>query len=101
MAKPIIGIIGNAHLINDEYPVQAVGVSNIEAVADLTGAIPLMVPAIPRVGAISDLIEACSGFVFTGGRVSLSGDDARSFFGLYSDWFTFSVTPRQKGPARP
>ena len=34
MAKPVIGIIGNAHLINDEYPVQAVGVSNIEAVAD-------------------------------------------------------------------
>ena len=68
MAKPVIGIIGNAHLINDEYPVQAVGVSNIEAVADLTGAIPLMVPALPRVGAISDLIEACDGFVFTGGR---------------------------------
>ena len=40
-------------------------------------------------------------FVFSGGRVSLSGDDARSFFGLYSDWFTFSVLPRQKGPARP
>jgi putative glutamine amidotransferase len=66
--KPIIGIIGNAHIINNEYPVQAVGVSNIEAVADLTGAIPLLVPAIPRVGAISDLLEACDGFVFTGGR---------------------------------
>ena len=52
MARPVIGIIGNAHLINDEYPVQAVGVSNIEAVADLTGAIPLVVPALPIVGAI-------------------------------------------------
>jgi stage II sporulation protein D len=39
-------------------------------------------------------------FVFTGGRVSVSGDDARSFFGLPSDWFTFSVLPRQKGPTR-
>lgn len=68
MAKPIIGIIGNSHTLNDRYPVQAVGVSNIEAVADLTGAIPLMVPALPKVGAISDLIEACAGFVFTGGR---------------------------------
>lgn len=68
MSRPIIGIIGNAHLINDQYPVQAVGVHNIEAVAELTGAIPLMVPALPRVGAISDLIEACAGFVFTGGR---------------------------------
>jgi SpoIID/LytB domain protein len=40
-------------------------------------------------------------FVFTGGRVSVSGDDARSYLGLRSDWFTFSVLPRQKGPARP
>ena len=39
-------------------------------------------------------------FVFTGGRATLSGDDARSYLGLYSDWFTFSVIPRQKGPAR-
>jgi len=68
MAKPVIGIIGNAHTTHDEYPVQAVGVSNIEAVADLTGAIPLVVPALPKVGAIADLIEACDGFVFTGGR---------------------------------
>jgi putative glutamine amidotransferase len=68
MAKPVIGIIGNAHVINSEYAVQAIGVANIEAVADLTGAIPLMVPALPRVGAISDLIGACDGFVFTGGR---------------------------------
>lgn len=68
MAKPVIGIIGNPHLVNDRYPVQSVGVSNIEAVADLTGAIPLMVPALPNVAAIGDLIEVCAGFVFTGGR---------------------------------
>jgi putative glutamine amidotransferase len=68
MSKPVVGIIGNAHLVNDEYPVQAVGVSNIEAVADLTGAIPLLVPALPRVAAIAELVGACDGFVFTGGR---------------------------------
>jgi peptidoglycan hydrolase-like amidase len=39
-------------------------------------------------------------FVFTGGRVPVSGDDVRSSLGLRSDWFTFSVIPRQKGPAR-
>ncbi|MFO1210170.1 MAG: gamma-glutamyl-gamma-aminobutyrate hydrolase family protein [Amaricoccus sp.] len=68
MVKPVVGIIGNAHLVNNEYPVQAVGVANIDAVADLTGAIPLVVPALPRIGAIADLIEACDGFLFTGGR---------------------------------
>ena len=68
MPRPVIGIIGNAHTINDQYSVQAVGLSNIEAVAALTGAIPLLVPAVPMVGAISDLLCACDGFVFTGGR---------------------------------
>jgi putative glutamine amidotransferase len=71
MSKPVIGIIGNAHLINDEYPVQAVGLSNIQAVSDLTGAIPLIVPALPTIAAISDLMEACDGFVFTGGRPNI------------------------------
>ncbi len=68
MSRPVIGIIGNAHLINDEYPVQGVGVSNIEAVAELTGALPLLVPALPGIGSIADLLGACDGFVFTGGR---------------------------------
>ncbi|MBC2933786.1 SpoIID/LytB domain-containing protein [Nocardioides sp. zg-1228] len=40
-------------------------------------------------------------FVFTGGRATVSGDTVRSYLGLYSDWFTFAVTPRQNGPARP
>lgn len=68
MTRPVIGIIGNAHIASDAYPVQAAGVSNIEAVADLTGAIPLIVPALPRIGAIADLVAVCAGFVLTGGR---------------------------------
>jgi putative glutamine amidotransferase len=68
MTKPVVGIIGNAHLVNDEYPVQAVGVCNLEAVAEVTGAIPLMVPALPRLAATADLLDACDGFVLTGGR---------------------------------
>lgn len=68
MPRPVIGIIGNSQVINDQYLAQAVGVSNIEAVATLTGAIPLIVPALPMIGAISDLLCACDGFVFTGGR---------------------------------
>jgi putative glutamine amidotransferase len=68
MSRPVIGIIGNANVLDNQYPVQACGLSNIEAVADLTGAIPLIVPALPMVGAIADLLDACDGFVFTGGR---------------------------------
>jgi len=71
MSRPVIGIIGNANVLDGEYPVQACGLSNIEAVADLTGAIPLVVPALPMVGAVSDLLDACDGFVFTGGRPNI------------------------------
>jgi len=68
MPRPVIGIIANAHRVNDQYPVQSVGVSNIEAVAELTGALPLLIPSLPRVSAIADLLAACHGFVLTGGR---------------------------------
>jgi SpoIID/LytB domain protein len=39
---------------------------------------------------------------FTGrtGTARVDGDTVRDYFGLNSDWFTFSVTPRQKGQAR-
>jgi stage II sporulation protein D len=39
-------------------------------------------------------------FVGTTGTARVDGDTVRSYFGLYSDWFTFAVVPRQKGPAR-
>ncbi|HSU03260.1 MAG TPA: SpoIID/LytB domain-containing protein [Nocardioides sp.] len=39
-------------------------------------------------------------FIGTTGTARVDGDTVRSVFGLYSDWFTFAVAPRQKGPAR-
>ncbi|WP_210650389.1 SpoIID/LytB domain-containing protein [Nocardioides sp. SYSU D00065] len=39
-------------------------------------------------------------FIGTTGTARVDGDTVRSYFGLNSDWFTFSVTPRQQGPAR-
>ena len=39
-------------------------------------------------------------FIGTTGTARVDGDTVRSTFGLNSDWFTFAVTPRQKGPAR-
>jgi SpoIID/LytB domain protein len=39
-------------------------------------------------------------FVGTAGTARVDGDTVRSVLGLYSDWFTFSVVPRQTGPTR-
>ncbi len=68
MARPVIGIIGNHHLINDQYSTHAGGTMNSEAVAEVSQAIPLLIPADPRFVSTAELMEVCSGFLFTGGR---------------------------------
>jgi len=68
MPRPVVGIIGNTHLINDEYPVQAVGQSNIEAVAQVAGALPLMIPGLPEAVEIEDVLSTVDGVLLTGGR---------------------------------
>jgi putative glutamine amidotransferase len=68
MARPVVGIIGNRHWINDQYPAHAGGMMNSEAVAEVAGALPLLIPADPRLVSVPDLLDTCAGFVFTGGR---------------------------------
>jgi putative glutamine amidotransferase len=68
MRRPVIGIIGNSLLINDEYPAHAGGSMNSCAVAQVAGGIPLIVPADPAVITVAELLEVCDGFLLTGGR---------------------------------
>ena len=75
MARPIIGIISNSHMISDQYEVQGAGVINIAAVAEVTGGLPLMVPADPDHVHIQDLMTHCAGFVFTGGRPNVHPEE--------------------------
>lgn len=68
MARPIIGIIGNHYLINDEYPAFAVGVMNTAAIAQVCDAVPMMVPTDPTYTSVAELMDVCDGFLFTGAR---------------------------------
>lgn len=68
MPRPVVGIIGNQHLINDEYPTQAVGISNLEAVAKVTDAIPVCIPALPDLASVADVLSTVDGVVLPGGR---------------------------------
>jgi len=68
MTRPVIGIIGNEHIIGEDYHVQGTGVINIKAVACVVEGLPLMVPADPRVVDVPSLLNACDGFILTGGR---------------------------------
>lgn len=68
MSRPIVGIIGNSHLINDQYPAHAGGTMNSEAVAGVSGCLPLLIPADPRLVSVDELMQTCDGFLLTGGR---------------------------------
>lgn len=75
MARPIIGIISNHHIISDTYAVQAAGSINISAVADVAEGLPMLVPAEPDMVRISDLLAQCAGFVLTGGRANIHPEE--------------------------
>ncbi len=68
MTRPVIGIIGNHHLLNDEYPAHAGGAMNSCAVAQVAECLPVIVPADPSVVTVEDLLDTCDGFLLTGGR---------------------------------
>lgn len=68
MHRPVIGILCNATLVNDEYPAQSVGLSNIEAAAHVAGGVPLLIPSDPAVAAPGEVMELCDGFILPGGR---------------------------------
>jgi putative glutamine amidotransferase len=66
--RPVVGIIGNMTLLNERYPVHAGGTMNSEAVAEVSGCIPLIIPSDPRYVSVPELLELCDGFLLTGGR---------------------------------
>lgn len=68
MTRPVIGIIGNSHDLNDRYPVHAGGTMNSAAVALVAECLPLVIPTDPRFVSVADLLEVCDGFLLTGGQ---------------------------------
>ena len=75
MTRPIVGIIGNMNFLDNDYPVHAGGVINSEAVAQVAGCMPLLIPADPRLVSVAELMEACDGFLLTGGRPNVHPEE--------------------------
>ena len=71
MVRPVVGIIGNSFLLNEEYPVHGGGTMNSAAVRDVAGALPLIIPTDPDFVSVAELREVCDGFLFTGGRANV------------------------------
>tara|TARA_Y100000739_G_scaffold223384_1_gene226158 strand:+ start:262 stop:1020 length:759 start_codon:yes stop_codon:yes gene_type:complete len=75
MTRPIVGIISNTAIINDQYEVDGSGKMNAEAISDASGAIPLIFPANPRLLSVNELLETCDGFLLTGGRPNVHPEE--------------------------
>ncbi|WP_137699899.1 gamma-glutamyl-gamma-aminobutyrate hydrolase family protein [Marimonas lutisalis] len=75
MTRPVVGIIGNQHMINDTYEVHAGGSMNSAAVAEVSGCMPLLIPSDPRFVNVDELMEVCDGFLLTGGRPNVHPEE--------------------------
>ena len=71
MARPVVGVIGNAHLVENRFAVQMVGERNLRAVAEVADAVPLMFPALPDITRIAELLEIVDGILLTGARANV------------------------------
>jgi putative glutamine amidotransferase len=75
MTRPIVGIISNFTLLNDEYPVHTGGVMNMDAIAQVSGCMPLLIPADPAHVSVPELMAQCDGFLLTGGRPNVHPEE--------------------------
>jgi putative glutamine amidotransferase len=71
MTKPVVGVIGNAHRVENRFSTQMVGERNLRAIADVTGALPLMFAGSPEITDIDTLLATVDGILLTGARANV------------------------------
>jgi putative glutamine amidotransferase len=71
MTRPVVGVIGNAHLVDDRFAVQLVGERNLRAIAQVANALPLMFAGLPDITHIGELLEVVDGVLLTGARANV------------------------------
>ncbi len=70
-ARPVVGVITNGRVLDGRFPVQFTGDRNLTAIADVTGALPLMFAGIPAVTDVAALLEIVDGVLLTGARANV------------------------------
>ncbi len=71
MKRPVVGVIGSAHLAENRFPAQRVGERNLTAVAEVVGALPLIFPGDPALTDIDVLLDTVDGVLLTGARANV------------------------------
>jgi putative glutamine amidotransferase len=69
--KPVVGVIGSAHLAEGKFPAQRVGERNLRAVAEAAGALALIFAGSPEITDIEALLDTVDGILLTGGRANV------------------------------
>lgn len=73
--RPVVGIIGNSTLLNEQYPTHAGGTMNSCAVSNVSKCLPMIIPADPAIVSVEELLETCDGFLLTGGRPNVHPEE--------------------------
>ena len=73
--RPVVGVIGNSFLINDQYPVHASGTMCGDALVTAADCMPLIIPTDPKQVSVKELQACFDGFVFTGGRANVHPEE--------------------------
>ena len=71
MKRPVVGVIGNAHVVENRFKVQMAGERNLHALSDVAGALPLIFAGMPDVTDIDALLGAVDGILLTGARANV------------------------------
>ncbi|WJR81461.1 gamma-glutamyl-gamma-aminobutyrate hydrolase family protein [Bradyrhizobium sp. NP1] len=71
MRRPVVGVIGNTHRVENRFQVQMVGERNLRALADVAGALPLMFAGLPEITDVGALLDTVDGIVLTGARANV------------------------------
>ena len=71
MKKPVVGVIGNTHVVENRFPAQICGERNLRAIAEVAKAMPLVFAGAPDITEISTLLDIVDGIVLTGARANV------------------------------
>jgi putative glutamine amidotransferase len=69
--RPVVGVIGSAHIVEGKFTAQRVGERNLRAVAEAAGALPLMFAGTPEITDIGALLDTVDGILLTGARANV------------------------------
>jgi putative glutamine amidotransferase len=69
--RPVVGVIGSAHIVEGKFIAQRVGERPLRAVAETAGALPLIFAGTPEITDIGALLDTVDGILLTGARANV------------------------------